>query len=201
MTNDIDIDLASIPHPKDCYLVPVGATIPPRTSIWQITPLGYLEWCPNGYGTPRTVSSDDTLYLTADPIVTPPAPPTPDDSPIVVTRTNKREVEPGSLAVWVHNDQEWCVVRQNGCSYWLDSREITDWLPAVTIATGRDVWDERDKRDRIDINGKTWAWASGTETWERVRTPYDAFGSLLALKRYFGDHYLTGFADEKSGEE
>ena len=197
MTSNIDIDLGSIPHPKDCYPVPVGATIPAHTPAWIAGRWG-AEWHPTGYGTPVKIRSTNDLHLTIYPIAAPSAPPTPDDSPIIITRTNVADADVGDglLAVWVHSGKEWYIATEYGCSYWLDSCDITEWSPAVVTKGGHSVWDERDKRARVDADGDTWYWDSDFATWECTGDNRWHCGSLNALREYLGYDYLVGFADD-----
>lgn len=201
MTNNIDIDLESIPHPKDCHQVPVGATIPEGTPVWIVNDHGGAEWSPTGFHADKTICRSDFLYLTADPIAVSPAPPTPDDSPIIIDRTSVAGIEAGTLAMWFPGDQEWCATGKGGYSRWLISEEITEWSPAIVTKTRRGVWDERDKRDRVDANGDVWRWDDEEATWACVRYFRGNFGSLNALRGRHGDDCLTGFADEQGGEK
>lgn len=198
MTNNIDIDLASIPHPKDCYPVPVEAVIPKGTPVWRIHSSGLAAWSQNGYANEYLAHEADVIHLTANPIITHP---TPDDSPIIITRVNKDEVEAGLLAVWAPRDQEWCVVGSDGYTHWLKSDEITDWSPAIVTKTGRGLWDERDKRDRVDAGGDTWHWDDDRAVWVCRGAIAARLGSLNAFRVCYGDDFLTGFADEQGGEE
>ena len=200
MTNNIDIDLESIPHPKDCHQVPVGATIPEGTPVWIVNDHGGAEWSPTGFHADKTICRSDFLYLTADPIAVSPAPPTPDDSPIIIDRTSVAGIEAGTLAMWFPGDQEWCAIGKNGYSRWLGSDEITEWSPAVVTKSGRGLWDERDKRDRVDADGDTWRWDNDGAIWECDGRDRGCFGSLNAFRKWY-DEYLVGFADEQGGEE
>lgn len=200
MTNNNDIDLESIPHPKDCYPVPDGAVIPNGTPVWRIHSSGLAVWSQNGYANEYLVHEVDIIHLTANPITTHP---TPDDSPIIITRTNVADayVGDGLLAVWMPGGKAWCVATEYGYPHRLDSEEITEWSPAIVTKTRRGLWDERDKRDRVDANGDVWRWDDEEATWACVRYFRGNFGSLNALRGRHGDDCLTGFADEKGSEE
>lgn len=200
MTNSIDIDLESIPHPKDCYPVPVGATIPPNTPFWVVDRWG-AEWLPTGYATPVKIHKSNGLHLTIAPVAVPSNPPSSDDSPIIITRSNRDGIGDGLLAVWAPSDQDWCVVARDGYTRWLGSGEITEWSPAVVTKSGHGVWDERDKRDRIDADGDAWHWDKDFATWECAGDNRGCFGSLDAFRKWYGYNYLVGFADEQGGEE
>lgn len=201
MTNKIDIDLASIPHPKDCYPVPAGATIPPYTPCWIVRKHGLVEWVPNGHPGETIVGSNAALYLTICPIS---ASPTPDDSPIIINHhqsVNGIRVATNRLAIYVDHDDSWMLVDDSGRDLRLDSDEITDWSPAIVTKSGRGVWDERDKRDRVDADGDTWCWHDDRAVWACSTINTARSGSLKALSMYYGGDYLIGFADEKGGEE
>lgn len=201
MTNDIDIDLASIPHPKDCYPVPNGAVIPKGTPIWRIHSSGLAVWSQNGYANEYLVHEVDVIHLTANPITTHP---TPDDSPIIITRTNVADADVGDglLAVWMPGGKAWCVATEYGCSYWLDSCDITEWSPTIVTKSGHSLWDERDKRDRMDASGGIWEWEHRRSAWVcNIGAAVTFFGSLNTLAEYFGADYLVGFADEQGGEK
>lgn len=197
MTNNIDIDLGSIPHPKDCYPVPVGATIPAHTPAWIAGRWG-AEWHPTGYGTPVKIRSTNDLHLTIYPIAAPPTTPTPDDSPIIITGTTRAGVDLGeeAFAMWVHDTQEWCVMTEHGGFFWFDSGQVADWLPVVVTATERGIWNERDKRNRVDADGYIWCWVGVWAIWGCATDNRGRFGSLNALREWYGDDYLTGFADD-----
>lgn len=202
MTNNTDIDLASIPHPKDCYPVPVGATIQEGTPFWVVDRWG-AEWLPTGYATPVKIHKSNGVHLTIAPIAVPSDPPTPDDSPIIITGTSRAGVNLGAtaFAVWVHDTREWCVMTEHGGFFRLDSGQITDWMPVVVTATEAGLWDERDKRARVDADGDTWCWDKDFATWECAGDNRGCFGSLDAFRKWYGYNYLVGFADEQGGEE
>lgn len=198
MTSKTDLDLASIPHPKDCHRVPDGAVLPAGTPCWVVHKSGAASWLPDGYRSTSAIHDGGAVHLTPHPII---SHPTPDDSPIIITRTYRDKVEAGLLAVRAPGDQEWCVIGRDGYSHWLASEEITEWSPAVVTKSGHGVWDERDKRARVDADGDTWYWGSDFATWECTGGNREYYGSLGALREWCGDDYLIGFADEESDEE
>ena len=200
MTKNIEIDLEAIPHPKDCYRVPEGAAIPAGTPFWLTTGEDRLTWVANGYSEDFKTQKFSTPRLTAEPIATHP---TPEDSPIIINRCQLRGApgaKPSGLAVQTVPNK-WVLVDDDGCDWWLHASEITDWSPAIVTKTGHGIWDERDKRDRVDVGGDTWRWLNMTATWATDGTPCRCFGSLAAMKQVYGEGYLTGFADEKGSEE
>lgn len=199
MTNNIGIDLNSIPHPKDCYPVPDGETIPAGTPFWLVVEQE-LTWWGNGLSYNLEVDRGRGLVLIPEPII---PHPTPDDSPIIITRTSisRAVIAAGTLAVWMPGDREWCAVGKNGYSRWLDSNEITEWAPAIVTKSGRGVWDERDKRDRIDADGYIWKWSSVRAIWVCDDVGDVGLGSLSAFRECYGEHCLTRVYGEESDEE
>lgn len=195
------IDLESIPHPKDCYPVPDGAAIPPYTPCWVVRKHGLIEWVPNGYPGETIVGSNAALCLTPEPIT---PHPTPDDSPIIINHCQLRGApgaKPSGLAVQTAPNK-WVLVDDDGCDWWIASEEITDWSPAIVTKTGRGVWDERDKRDRINKNGSIVRWSGEVGKWLLQPPDTRSFGSLSAIRNLCGgDDYLVGFADKEGGEE
>lgn len=194
ITNNIGIDLESIPHPKDCYPVPVGATIPPRTPCWVVRKHGLIEWVPDGYPGETIIGSNASLHLTLYPI---PAGPTPDDSPITF---EYRRPDSSCLVVatWSDESRSWVFVDRAGNPISHSGNMITDWSPAVITKSGRGVWDERDKRARVTKYGDRLSWLPETEKWRVYVTEGSSFGSLAAARRLFGEDYLTGFWGEES---
>lgn len=140
MTNNINIDLASIPHPKDCHPVPDGAVLPAGTPCWVVHKSGAASWLPSGYQNTSAICDRGAVHLTPHPII---SGPTPDDSPIIIDRTSRDGVEAGTLAMWGPGSQGWCAIGKSGYSNWLDGKEITEWSPAIVTKTGHGVWDER----------------------------------------------------------
>lgn len=201
MTNNIDIDLASIPHPKDCHPVPDGATIPPYTPCWIVRKHGIIEWVPNGYPGEAIVGGNAALCLTAEPIVVPSDPPSPEDSLIILHETKHGNGGRGALAVWMPGEEAWVTVGESGYGIALSADDIFDWAPAIVTESGRGVWDDRDKSARVDTDGNTWYWDSVFATWECTGRNREYYGSLNAVREWCGDDYLIGFADEESDEE
>lgn len=202
MTKNIDIDLGSIPHPKDCYRVPAGAIIPAGTPLWTLTSEGRLLWSANGYSVDWKTHEFSTPRLTAEPII---PHPTPDDSPIIINRygAEKRGEEPisNAVALWVDDVDLWVTTDGTGCDWWLGSSQITDWSPTIVTKSGRGVWDERDKRDRVNKDGERVEWLPISDKWLTHAANERSHGSLAAIHRIYGEQYLTGFADDKGGEE
>lgn len=202
MTKNIDIDLDSIPHPKDCYPVPDGAIIPAGTPFWLITGEDRLTWAANGYSEDCKTQKFSSPRLTAEPII---PHPTPDDSPIIINRygDDKCGEEPisNAVALWVDDVDLWVTTDGRGCDWWLGSSQITDWSPAIVTKTRRGIWDERDKRDRTDAEGAIWFWSRTQRVWVCLADYTRSFGSLASIRHAHGDDYLVGFADEESGEE
>lgn len=196
MTNNIDIDLDAIPHPKDCYRVLTGATIPAGTPLWTPIGEGRLLWSSNGYSVDWEIHEFSTPRFTAEPIIPRPAP---EDSPIIINhhKLNNGATITDVLAVWAGDDTEWVLVDDNGRDWWIDASEITDWSPAIVTKTGNGVWDERDKRDRIDADGGIWVWVRPRSAWVcDIGGMAVFFGSLNAFAEYYGANYLLGFADD-----
>lgn len=194
MTSNIDIDLKAIPHPKGCYPVPVGATIPPRTPCWVVWKHGLIEWVPDGYSGETIIGSNASLHLTLYPI---PAGPTPDDSPITF---EYRRPDSSCLVVatWSDESRSWVFVDRAGNPISHSGNMITDWSPAIITKSGRGVWDERDKRDRVNEDGDRVEWLPVTEKWVVRAFGGKSFGSLAAIHKYCGEDYLTGFWDEEN---
>ena len=200
MTNNIGIDLDAIPHPKDCHPVPIGETIRERTQFWSVSESGRATWFPHGLDrVVVTNGADGKTYLVPKPII---PHPTPDDSPIIITGTSLAEVDLGAtaFAVWAHGTQDWRVTTDYGGFLRLNNEQVTDWLPVVVTATEPGIWDERDKRARLDADGDTWYWDSDGALWECDGRDRGCFGSLNAFRKWY-DEYLVGFADEQGGEE
>lgn len=200
MTKNIDIDLESIPHPKDCYRVPVGATIPACTPCWEVDSDGRFIWNKDGYRVSVYIMESGFPRFTPEPIIPRPAP---EDSPIIINRCQQRGALGAllkGLAVWTE-DGEWLLVNDAGRDFWLDGNEITDWSPAIVTKSGHGIWDERDKRDRVDVDGDTWRWHDDRAVWVCHAINTAKMGSLNALSMYYGSDYLTGFADDEGGEE
>ncbi|MDU7384093.1 MAG: hypothetical protein E7L06_08310 [Schaalia turicensis] len=200
MTKNIEIDLESIPHPKDCHPVPDGAIIPAGTPFWLITGEDRLTWATDGYSEDCKMQKFSSLRLTAEPII---PRPTPEDSPMIITRTSRAgvDLDTGAFAVWVHNEREWCVTTERGGFFWLDSGQITDWLPAIVTKSGHGVWDERDKRSRVDAEGDIWLWSRAQSVWVCLADYTRSFGSLSALRELHGNDFPCGVAGEEGGEE
>lgn len=188
MTISTDIDLNAIPHPRDCHPVPVGVPLPKGVPVWAVYEDGHCEWHPDGY------AHSDAMLLTAEPLV---APPTPDDSPIILSiRTLSGEyLAKEALAVWEPLQDAWRFVRGDGKSHWVDSEDIVEWSPAVVTKVGHGLWDERDKRRRTDEEGDTWEWSRQRRIWENTEHPR-VVGALSVLQEHCGNDYLIGFADE-----
>lgn len=200
MKRNTDIDLAAIPHPKDCHLVPAGATIPVGTPYWfDDHHKNRLTWYGAGAQIDFTVAPGGT-FLTVEPITLPVPAPTSSDSPIIVKSANADDFKDGLLAVWLPNENEWHAVGSDGRTHWFKSGRITDWLPAIVTESGHGVWDEHDKRRRVDSSGYTWFWSKRTRTWVGTEIA-QSFGSLNALREIYGDGFLVEFADEKGDEE
>lgn len=197
MTKNIEIDLDSIPHPKDCYPVPVGATIPEHTPVWVAKKYGRLEWLGNGYENRVTVGGSDTVHLTAEPIINHP---TSEDSPIAFEhrRPDSSELV---VATWSDESRSWVFVDRAGNPISHSGNMITDWSPAIITKSGRGVWDERDKRDRRTKGGYKLAWSEERQMWVLKTDWRRYYGTLDAVRRLNGDAFLTGFADDKGGEE
>lgn len=201
MTNNIDIDLESIPHPKDCYPVPVTVQIPPRTPFWGISPSGSTTWFPHGLD--RVIAnrcSDGKTYLTREPLGVRPML-TSADSPIVITKytTDGGDfVYCNVVANYEPESATWVIVNQAGKTDWIYGPDILDWSPAVVSATGFGVWDERNKRDRVTKYGDRLKWQPESEKWRVRVTEGLSIGSLAAARRLFGEDYLTGFWDEEN---
>ena len=204
MTTNIDIDLTSIPHPKDCYQVPLTVQIPPRTPFWGISPSGSTTWFPHGLD--RMIAnrgSDGKTYLTREPLGVRPML-TSADSPIVIT---KYTTDGGDIAycnVVANCEPEsatWVIVNQAGKTDWIYGPDILEWHPVIVTKSGFGVWDERDKRDRVNEDGDRVEWLPVTEKWVVRAFGGRSFGSLAAIRNSCGEDYLTGFWDEEGGEE
>lgn len=73
----------------------------------------------------------------------------------------------------------------------------------ITVKSDHDVWDETDKRDRVDVNDNVWRWVDTRDVWERAffgSPGAVAFGSLASIQKRCGDRFLTGFAEERVEE-
>ena len=204
MTKNTDIDWGAIPHPKDCYPVPLTVQIPPRTPFWGISPSGSTTWFPHGLD--RMIAnrgSDGKTYLTREPLGVRPML-TSADSPIVITKyaTGDRDfVYCNVVANYEPESATWVIVNQAGKTDWIYGPDILEWHPVIVTKSGFGVWDERDKRDRIDADGDIWQWINEKAVWESEKSLDSGFGSLSAFREYLGENYLTGFADEEGGEE
>lgn len=193
------INLENIPHPRDCHKVPVGAVIPAGTPFWCMTTPDCIAWYETGDRVDITVSPGGTFF-TVEPITSPVPGPTIADSHIIARGvdiygkpfSDVLMSNGGACPFWDGNDSEGEPIR-------VVADDITEWSPAVVTKTGLGIWDERDKRDRIDINGNIWCWLEGTETWECAAFTNVAFGSLHAFRGLLGERFLTGFTDDREG--
>lgn len=200
MTNNADIDLSTIPNPEGFYPVPVGATIPARTPLWAVRENGSAEWESKGYFSKRVVTESDALYLTREPITAPPAPLlTPEDSPIIIG--NVEGYKPGMLATWHKGVGKWYTSGNDGHIHWVKSEDISDWSPAIVTKSGHGIWDERDKRTRVNKYRERVEWLPISDKWLIHATNERSFGSLAAVRCIYGKHYLTGFWGEEGGEK
>ena len=160
-----------------------------------------MEWLGNGYENRVTVSNSDSIHLTAEPIINHP---TPEDSPIVITKyaTGDRDfVYCNVVANYEPESATWVIVNQAGKTDWIYGPDILEWYPVVITKTGPGVWDERDKRDRRTKRGHKLAWSEEHQMWV-LKTDWRCYyGTLDAIRCRLGDAFLTGFADEQGGEE
>lgn len=198
MTNNIDIDFDAIPHPKDCHPVPDGAVLPAGTPCWVVHKSGAASWLPSGYRSTSAIYDGGAVHLTPHPII---SCPTPDDSPIIIEGINGEPVSAETLAMWAPKHEMWITTSRDRCHRWLKSDEITKWSPTVVTTTEPGVWDERDKRARINKRGEPVTWLEDVDVWLVDKNRKSAYGSLAAMRRWRGERYLVGFADEQGGEE
>lgn len=179
---DNKIDLDSIPHPRDCHRVPVGATIPAGTPHWAAYPGGQLEWRPVGFNFNLTVRPNNLdFFLTAEPI---PAP-TPEDSPIIASGAGDGGAFHDAL-MWCDHKGNWWGLDASGHHIVVtDADYITEWSPAVVTATGHGVMDDRDKRDRVLLHGERVVWRDDLRTW--VTSDGEHYGTLAAVAANWGE--------------
>lgn len=203
MNNRIDINLDEIPNPKECHEVPVGAVIPAGTPLWTVHAGGGIEWIPDGYLRDVFVRDGDLPRLTVDQHAASERP-SASDSPIIVTKYCKGlagNVCCDIIALHEPDDNTWVIVNQDGGVDWLCDFEILEWSPAIIAKTEIGIWDDRDKRDRRTKIGYKLAWSEERQMWV-LKTDWRCYyGTLDAVRCLNGDAFLTGFADDKGGEE
>lgn len=183
------LDLDQIPHPRDCHRVPVGATIPAGTFLWSMP---FKDSASYGPSSVDWVVREGDYYLTAEPIPAPVPAPTPADSPIIAGGTDYRGRFTDALLYW--DDGGWWGVTPKGVL--VVDAAITGWQPAIVTPTGRGVMDDRDKRHRIDREGRIWMWEQVLQLWMCI-DGCDEYGydTLATIDEAFGP---LRFADKEA---
>lgn len=191
-------NLDMIPNPADCHRVPVGAVVPARTPFWRMRKNGNIEWCADGSARDKLMQDGDDAMLTVTryPVN---GFPQPTEALIMIDRAivNGSERVNGKLAAYSAKIGKWLVVGGGDDAPFVWTSQIVEWRPVVTVVSGHGVWDETDKRDRVDKFGTCVRWVPATNVWEIKADLTRVFGSLHAMREIYDDDYLIGFAEDE----